>query len=156
VFGGIDLLKASPRTLSDLRGREISILRAMGATRAQIRTIFMLEGMIVGVVGTVLGAVLGLGGCWALERWKFPLDTNVYFVDSLPVVIDPTAVVTIVIGALVKRYKAAALITLLLGVLIFISMLASATAGLLDLHAKWESGHFAAELALRTPCGGGH
>ena len=61
-----------------------------------------------------------------------------------------------VIGALVKRYKAAALITLLLGVLIFISMLASATAGLLDLHAKWESGHFAAELALRTPCGGGH
>jgi uncharacterized membrane protein YfcA len=62
----------------------------------------------------------------------------------------------VVIGALVKRYKAAALITLLLGVLIFISMLASATAGLLDLHAKWESGNFAAELALRTPCGGGH
>lgn len=88
------------------RGREISILRAMGATRAQIRRVFMLEGMIVGVVGTVLGAALGLGGCWALERWKFPLDTNVYFVDSLPVVVDPTAVVTIVVGALVICFVA--------------------------------------------------
>ncbi len=82
------------------RGREISILRAMGASRRDIRAAFILEGVIVGVVGTVLGTVLGLAGCWALDRYKFPLDTDVYFLDSLPVVVEPLDVVAIVVGAL--------------------------------------------------------
>jgi lipoprotein-releasing system permease protein len=82
------------------RGREISILRAMGASRAQVRRIFVLEGMIVGVVGTLLGTGLGLAGCWALQTWKFPLDTNVYFLDSLPVVVEPPLVVAVALGAL--------------------------------------------------------
>lgn len=82
------------------RAREISILKAMGATPGMVRAIFVLEGGIVGVVGTVFGTALGLLGCWALDRYRFPLDTNVYYLDSLPVVVEWPSVVTVVIGAL--------------------------------------------------------
>ena len=67
------------------RAREISILKAMGASRRAIQLVFVLEGVIVGVVGTCLGAVLGLAGCAFLDRYKFPLDTNVYYLDSLQI-----------------------------------------------------------------------
>jgi lipoprotein-releasing system permease protein len=88
------------------RAREIAILKAMGASRRAIQLVFVLEGVIVGVVGTCLGTALGLAGCALLDRYKFPLDTNVYYLDSLPVVIEPTTVVTVVIGALVTCFLA--------------------------------------------------
>ena len=74
------------------RRREISIFRAMGTSSFQICSIFMLEGLIIGVVGTAIGTVLGLIGCEALDRYKFPLDTDVYYLDTLPVVVDYSTV----------------------------------------------------------------
>lgn len=88
------------------RAREISILKAMGAGRRAIQLIFVLEGVIVGVVGTCLGTALGLAGCALLDEYKFPLDTNVYYLDSLPVVVEPTSVATVVVGALVTCFLA--------------------------------------------------
>lgn len=70
------------------RRREISIFRAMGTTSLQICSIFMLEGLIIGFVGTISGTLLGLAGCYGLKAYKFPLDTDVYFLDTLPVVVD--------------------------------------------------------------------
>ena len=78
------------------RTREISILRAMGCSAGQIRQIFMLEGLLVGVVGTILGTVLGLLGCLGLRRYEFPLDTDVYYLDTLPVVIEPSTILVVV------------------------------------------------------------
>ena len=66
------------------RGREISILRAMGASKRQITQIFMLEGVIIGLVGTVSGTVLGLIGCELLDRYRFPLDTDVRTQHVIP------------------------------------------------------------------------
>jgi lipoprotein-releasing system permease protein len=77
------------------KGREISILRAMGATTRQIRTVFMLEGVIIGLVGSGIGTVLGLSFCMALRTYGFPLDTDVYYLDSLPVVIQPEVVASV-------------------------------------------------------------
>ncbi len=88
------------------RAREISILKAMGAGRRAIQLIFVLEGVIVGVVGTCLGTFLGLAGCALLDSYKFPLDTNVYYLDSLPVVVEHASVVTVVVGALVTCFLA--------------------------------------------------
>ncbi|MEL6342749.1 MAG: ABC transporter permease [Myxococcota bacterium] len=82
------------------RTREISILRAMGASNRQIRLLFMLEGLIVGVVGTAIGTLLGLTGCLALREYRFPLDTDVYFLDTLPVVIEPMNIVVVVLVAI--------------------------------------------------------
>ena len=88
------------------RGREISILRAMGASGRMIRTIFVFEGVAVGVVGTGLGVCLGLAGCAILSRYKYPLDTNVYYLDSLPVVVVPETVAAVAIGALIICFLA--------------------------------------------------
>ena len=88
------------------RGREISILRAMGASSRQILHIFMLEGVIIGFIGTIVGTVLGLVGCYCLDQYQFPLDTDVYYMDSLPVVIEPQTVLTVVVTALAISFLA--------------------------------------------------
>ena len=82
------------------RTREISILRAMGASAGQIRLVFMLEGLLVGVVGTIFGTALGLLGCAGLRRYEFPLDTDVYYLDTLPVVVEPLTVLVVVATAI--------------------------------------------------------
>jgi len=74
------------------RGREIAILRAMGASATAVRLVFVLEGVVIGLVGTLIGSLLGLIGCFALDRYKFPLDADVYYLDSLPVVIEPATI----------------------------------------------------------------
>ena len=81
------------------RAREISIMRAMGASKNTVRLVFMLEGLIIGVVGTTIGTILGLAGCVALDNYEFPLDTDVYYLDTLPVVIVPETVVVVAISA---------------------------------------------------------
>ena len=54
------------------RRREIAILRAMGSSSTQICSIFILEGVIIGIVGTMIGTILGLLGCIGLKRYEFP------------------------------------------------------------------------------------
>jgi len=88
------------------RAREISILRAMGASKSAVRMVFMLEGLIIGVVGTFFGTILGLLGCMALDRYQFPLDTDVYYLDSLPVVIVPETVVVVALSAIAISFVA--------------------------------------------------
>jgi len=95
------------------RTREIAILKAMGASNRIVRVVFMLEGLIVGAVGSTLGTAVGLAGCWALKRYEYPLDTDVYYLDKLPVVVDyPTvalvAVVAVLIAFLATLYPASA------------------------------------------------
>jgi lipoprotein-releasing system permease protein len=93
------------------RTREISILRAMGASAMRVRQIFMLEGLLIGLVGTTIGTCLGLAGCEALRHYEFPLDTDVYYVDTLPVVVHyetvgVVAVVAVLICFLATLYPA--------------------------------------------------
>ncbi|KHK03712.1 lipoprotein-releasing ABC transporter permease subunit [Desulfovibrio sp. TomC] len=69
--------------------RDIAILMSMGATPAAIRTIFMLQGAIIGLVGTALGFALGLGVALALEKYQFiKIPGDVYPMDHLPVKLD--------------------------------------------------------------------
>ena len=88
------------------RGREISILRAMGASSKQILHVFMLEGVIIGFVGTIVGTILGLTGCYFLDQYQFPLDTDVYYMDTLPVVVEPQTVMTVVLTAIAISFLA--------------------------------------------------
>ena len=82
------------------KAREIAILKAMGAGRVAILKLFMIDGLIVGFIGTVLGLALGLATCWALATYGFPLSTDVYYVDELPVHIT-AATVGVVAGVAV-------------------------------------------------------
>jgi lipoprotein-releasing system permease protein len=69
--------------------REIGILMSMGATRAGILRIFVLEGWVIALAGTAFGTGLGLGLCHLLERYKFiRLPADIYFIDTLPVRVE--------------------------------------------------------------------
>ncbi len=64
---------------------EISILRAIGATKGTIIKIFMIDGFIIGVTGTVAGSLLSVIMCIILDNIRFPLSKEIYFFSSLPV-----------------------------------------------------------------------
>lgn len=82
------------------KGREIAILKSMGATNGSIRRIFMLEGLIVGGFGAVTGGGLGLVLCGLLDRYQFvQLPKDIYYIDRLPVLVDPLQVAAILTGA---------------------------------------------------------
>ena len=69
--------------------RDIAILMSMGATAAQIRRIFMLQGALIGAAGTVLGYVLGIILALLLKKYQFiELPQGVYMMDTLPVIIE--------------------------------------------------------------------
>lgn len=76
--------------------KDIAVLMAMGATRTQIRRIFVIQGLIIGCIGTTLGFALGLGVCGLLSRYQFiKLPADVYYLDHLPVelqALDLTAI----------------------------------------------------------------
>ena len=78
----------------------------MGASSKQILHVFMLEGVIIGFVGTIVGTVLGLTGCYFLDQYKFPLDTDVYYMDTLPVVVESQTVMTVVFTAIAISFLA--------------------------------------------------
>ena len=66
--------------------REIGILMSMGATSGTIMRIFMLNGIVVGVIGSTLGTALGLLICYIQQRWSLiPIPGDIYFINKLPV-----------------------------------------------------------------------
>ncbi len=82
--------------------REIGILKAMGCTTGIITRIFLLQGLIMGTVGTVLGTALGLGISFLLKKYHFiQLPSDVYYVTTLPVKIVPRDVVIIAASAMI-------------------------------------------------------
>ncbi len=87
--------------------RDIAILKAMGATNRSIRRIFVLNGMIIGAVGTFLGVVLGASLCALLDRYKFiKLPGDVYYFTTLPVNLRATDVLVIALAAMLICFLA--------------------------------------------------
>jgi lipoprotein-releasing system permease protein len=81
--------------------KEIGILKAMGMPARSIRRIFFAQGLVIGVVGTVLGMLLGFGAALALDKYQFiKLDAQVYFIDHLPVSTQPADVMWIVLASI--------------------------------------------------------
>ncbi len=65
--------------------RDIAILVSLGARRTQIRKIFMLQGLVIGMTGTVLGLVGGYVLCWlGSRRHLLRLDPNIYSISYVP------------------------------------------------------------------------
>ncbi len=87
--------------------KDIAILKAMGATDASIRRIFIFKGMAIGVVGTVLGGCGGLILCTLLSHYQFiELPSDVYYISKLPVLLQWMDVVLISVAALVICFLA--------------------------------------------------
>jgi lipoprotein-releasing system permease protein len=81
--------------------REIGILRAMGLPVRSLRRVFVLQGVVIGVVGAVLGTGLGLVLARVVDRRQIvALDPSVYFIDHLPVQVDPLDLLVILLASI--------------------------------------------------------
>jgi lipoprotein-releasing system permease protein len=90
------------------KNKDIAVLKSMGAPSKAILKIFIIEGLVIGVVGTLLGTVLGLGAALNLEKitgWVENLfgfkilSSEVYYIDKLPSQVNPFDVLLIVVTA---------------------------------------------------------
>jgi lipoprotein-releasing system permease protein len=83
------------------KSRDIAVLKSLGATSDRIMRIFVVQGMIVGATGTLLGAIAGLGGGALLAKYPFiELPEEIYTISTLPIAISTSDVLTICIVAL--------------------------------------------------------
>jgi len=81
--------------------REIGILKTMGMSARSVKRIFFAQGIVIGLVGTLSGLVLGLVAALAVDRLRLiPLDPSVYFIDHLPIDTRPLDVALIVVASL--------------------------------------------------------
>ncbi len=88
--------------------KDIGILKAIGASNANIMAVFAMQGSFIGILGTALGACLGFTACWLLKTYKFiNLPHDIYYLDKLPVKIDPYDITIIVLSSVLISFVAA-------------------------------------------------
>lgn len=65
--------------------KDIAVMMSFGVTASQVRRVFLMQGMLISVIGTLIGLVVGYGVSWAGGHYRFiPLDAAVYSIDYLP------------------------------------------------------------------------
>lgn len=82
------------------KGKEIAILKALGAADSAIMRIFMLEGVIIGAIGTIFGVGTALATCTGLMWFGVRLDPEVYYIDRLPVNVNAADYAMVAIAAM--------------------------------------------------------
>lgn len=70
------------------KGKEIAILKALGASDLAILRVFMVEGMIIGGIGTMFGVAVGYATCYGLSWFGVRIDPDVYYIDRLPIAVN--------------------------------------------------------------------
>jgi lipoprotein-releasing system permease protein len=81
---GLNILVVLTMTVTE-RARDIAVLMALGSRRAQIRRVFVLQGLVVSISGTVLGLTAGYGFSWIANRWRLiPLNPEIYAIPYVP------------------------------------------------------------------------
>jgi lipoprotein-releasing system permease protein len=87
--------------------REIGILRSMGLTSRRILKVFMLQGLIIGIAGTLLGMVVGLAASWAIDYFGLiSLPGDVYIISRIPVTVSPLDLGLIVVLSILISFSA--------------------------------------------------
>ncbi len=87
--------------------KDIAILVSMGASRGAITRIFMLQGTVIGALGTLTGAVLGWGLCRVLDHYKLiRVPVDVYQVSYVPFTLLPLDAATVIVGAVLICFLA--------------------------------------------------
>ena len=64
--------------------RDIAVMMSFGVESGQVRRVFLLQGLLISLLGTVAGLVLGYIGCWLGSHYRIPLSADVYSIDTLP------------------------------------------------------------------------
>ncbi|MEF3254893.1 MAG: lipoprotein-releasing ABC transporter permease subunit [Deferribacterales bacterium] len=107
IVASFNIVSLITMTVKDKR-RDIAILRAMGASEKMIQKIFIKQGMIIGILGTLIGNILALIICLILKNYKIiSLPKDVYFMDRIPVEIVPEVFLIVTFSAIVITYLSA-------------------------------------------------
>ena len=87
--------------------RDIAILKTMGSSARSITAIFMMEGVIIGLVGTAIGAIAGSGIATVVDRYQLiKVPSDVYMISHMPLRVIPTDVLLVALMALVICFAA--------------------------------------------------
>ena len=78
------------------KGSEVSVLMTLGTSTKEVQPIFRFAGLLIGIVGTVSGLLVGLGLCLFLSTVGLPIDPEVWYIDKLPV--DISAMEFLLVG----------------------------------------------------------
>ncbi len=98
--------------------KDIGILKSMGASPKAIRRIFVMEGLLIGIMGSFIGNILALALCWLQLKFRvISLNSDVYFMDTVPIelqwyyflIISSLAIILCVGATVFPSYKAAKL-----------------------------------------------
>jgi lipoprotein-releasing system permease protein len=82
--------------------KDIGILKSIGATNSSVKNIFMLNGFLIGVLGTTIGAACGFILCYFLKTYQFiKLPRDIYYIDRLPVALDIRDAAIVIVAAMV-------------------------------------------------------
>jgi lipoprotein-releasing system permease protein len=74
----------------------VGVLRTLGASEGSIRSVFMQLGLLIGLTGTLLGNILGIGLSWLADHYQLiPLPSDMYFVGYLPFSLDAQDIVVV-------------------------------------------------------------
>jgi lipoprotein-releasing system permease protein len=105
LVGALNIISALVMVVME-KSRDIAILRAMGATKKSLMRIFMIQGLFVGIAGTVGGLLSGLGLCYFISKYRLVLPQDIYYIDRLPVAVNPFDVTLITLAAVVISFLA--------------------------------------------------
>jgi len=89
------------------KSRDIAILKTMGSSAASIRRIFVLQGLIIGIIGTSAGAIAGYTLIYILDRYKLiQIPIDVYQISHVPFRLEPLDFAVVVIVAVLVCFVA--------------------------------------------------
>lgn len=87
--------------------QDIGIFRSMGVNKKSVLRIFMFEGLLVGIIGTITGIILGIAVCYLQVKYNFyPLDPTKYIIDAMPIEIRFTDIIAIGAMAMLLSFLA--------------------------------------------------
>ena len=86
--------------------RSIGILKSLGASRTGILKIFLFDGLLIGVIGIILGNIIGLGICIIESKYKFFSLPEIYYMKSVPILIQPENIILISVITIILAFIA--------------------------------------------------
>jgi lipoprotein-releasing system permease protein len=104
MVGALNIISVLVMTVLE-KAKDIAILRTMGTTKKSIMSIFMIQGLIVGITGTLAGVLSGLGICYLISNYIFiEIPSDVYPVSTLPVLVDYSDVMVVTIAGFLLSF----------------------------------------------------
>jgi lipoprotein-releasing system permease protein len=110
IVAAVNMVSALTMMVTD-KTREIAILKSMGGSPNSVARIFVIVGLAIGSVGTIVGVGIGLATCFVVSEYGYHLDPKVYLIDRLPIEVRMlevalVAVITTVISLIATVFPA--------------------------------------------------